>query len=165
MGVVASYEFDNLKEAIAKYYSAVSKIINAQNEDKDVALELLGERLISMNREIRPMIEKLGSNNEDAVKWIKNMDFSDLNFEVDNDGILKFLFLPAITTAESPRMAQVQMMPYGEEMGQSGDPISKPGKKELKREDYKATKKVNINQLPIDESKNPTLISPASIVH
>lgn len=160
---------NNLTDAIAKYYSEVSKVINSENEDKDLALELLGERLITMNREIRPMIEKLGNNNnEETVKWLSNMDFSELNLEVDNNGILKFLFLPSITTAEPWKGAQVQMVPYNEEMGNAANGTGdKPGKKELKREDYKTSKKVELNQLPINISsdmKNKVGINPAIIM-
>ena len=159
---------NDLKEAITKYYSEISKIINSENEDKDMALELLGERLITMNREIRPMIEKLGDN-EDTTKWLKEMDFSELDFETDSNGILKFLFLPSITTAEPWKGGQVQMVPLIEEMGVPAEGYGdKPGKKELRSEDYKTTRKVDINQLPIDESadmKNKTGISPAIITH
>ena len=153
---------DNLQAAISKYYSEIGKIMNSQNEDKDLALELLGERLITMNREIRPMIEKLGSNNGTA-KWLKDLDFSELSLETDNDGILKFLFLPAITTAESPRVAQVQMVTPQPEMGQEKDAVNAPSKGELKHGDYKKYSREEINQKPIEE-KGPNLINPASIM-
>lgn len=164
MNQIPMVNTSDLKEAISRYYSEISKIINAQNEDKDLALESLGERLITMNREIRPMIEKLGDN-DGAIKWLKDMDFSELNFETDDNGILKFLFLPSITTAEPWKGAQVQMVPLNEELGQGADPLGKPGRKELKREDYKKVPKEEIKQKPIDESKNPVFISPASIMH
>ena len=159
---------NDLRVAIAKYYSEISKIIDAQNEDKDVALELLGERLITMNREIRPAIEKLG-NNDETTKWLKGMDFSELNFEIGNNGILKFLLLPSITTAEPWKGAEVQMVPLQEEMGVAADGTgAKPGKKELKREDYKRVPKDEIRQRPIEESndmENKAGISPAIIAH
>jgi len=65
---------DDFGKAISKYYKMIAGIIEAECKDKNISLEVLGDIILQRNRQIRPMVEKLGDTNAKAF-------FDEFNFE------------------------------------------------------------------------------------
>jgi len=76
-------ETESFQEALTKYYSEISQLIRTEIGDKDVALEVLGEKILQTNRDVIPMLAELGQKSED-IKFIQNMDFSRLEHFFQN---------------------------------------------------------------------------------
>ena len=78
---------DNIGEAISKFYQEISKLIQSQVSDKDIAMTLFGEKVIQTNRKAIPLLNGLGKSLE-AI-WLKNLDIS--NFTIPfNPDIIKY---------------------------------------------------------------------------
>jgi hypothetical protein len=78
---------DNIGEAIGKFYQEISRVIQAQTADKDVAMNIFGEKVIQTNRKVIPMLNMLGKPKEAA--WVKSIDFSKITLPFNPD-VLKY---------------------------------------------------------------------------
>ena len=134
---------DDVRQAVNKYYSEISKVLRNQTSDKDMALELLGEHVVQSHRYIRQAMAKLAQNNP-TVKWMEDWDMSKITLDCFDKG---FMMPPTAITGG---------VPLNEEMGHARDGIDmKPSRGDLKPEDYKKDKKSNKEQEPTKiETKN-----------
>lgn len=76
-----------LKRAISKYYKEISNIIEAQIEDKDIGLDIFGEKVVGVNRKVIPKLANLGKS-QDAL-WLKSFDYSLLQLPYNEDSIME----------------------------------------------------------------------------
>jgi hypothetical protein len=154
---------DSFKEAVAKYYHKIADIIDSQTEDKDISLDILGDILLTANRQIRPMIDKLGKMEE--KQFIAEFDYSVIDYPFKDDMVLKQSPTSNYIMADTPKVMSHHMMPADNEYNQGTNATGeKPGRKDLAEEDYKKNKKSLECQQPIeiaDETKN---IAPVSIM-
>jgi hypothetical protein len=138
-------------KAIAKYYSLIAGAVQAKESDKDMALEIFGEKLLQLNRSIRPMINKLGDTK--AAMFLLDFDYSEIDWPFNDQWL-------TITKAEQPRSMQIGNVPPNEELGYPandyGDKPSKKGDNTLSPQD-----KARQNQRPIEE-KETRDIAPVS---
>ena len=157
-------ETDSLTDAIARYYRAIADIIEAGSEDRDIGLEIFGERVMSINRAVRPMIEKLGDM--DTAKCLEEFQYDLLKLDMTEDLIKQFFFNPSLM--EPAKSAQVQMLTPQPEMGQEKDAVNSPSRGDLKKKDYEAQPKKRLEQQPIQsvsDLKHKNSISPAVVMH
>lgn len=77
----------DLKRAIAKFYKEISKIVENQTEDKDIALDLFGEKVVQTNRGAINKLANLGKSQE--VLWLKQFDYSLLDLPFEENTILE----------------------------------------------------------------------------
>ena len=149
---------DDFSRAISKYYQKISDLIEANTDDKDVSLGIFGDKLLQVNRQIRPLIEKLGD--EKAKSFFDSFDSTGITFPFDEQLFLKQT-QQDVVIASNP--------PYQEEMGQgpSNPGQLRPSRGDLKPGDYK-NKKAGIPecQQVIDEEGNDArAIQPAIVMH
>jgi hypothetical protein len=141
---------DNFTKAISKYYSLISSTIEAKAKNKDMGLEIFGDKLLEINRAIRPLVEKLGDRK--AAMFLFDFDYSDLDWPFSEEQILK---------AELPRTMQIGMVPSEEELGYAGNDYGmKPSKD--KDESVGQEDKRESSQKPIEEKEDKG-ISPVSV--
>jgi hypothetical protein len=76
---------ENFGEAIAKFYQEVSRLIQAQTVDKDMALNIFGEKVVQTNRKVIPMLNGLGKSVE--AWWLKNLDLNCITLPFNPDVI------------------------------------------------------------------------------
>ena len=142
---------DEFTRAISKYYSLISGTIDAKGKDKDMALEIFGERLLQINRAIRPLIAKLGDTK--SAMYLLDFDYSNIDYPFNEDEFLK---------AEMPRVMQISGVPLNEELGsaasETGNKPSKKSEKPLQSIDNRES-----SQKPIEE-KGDRNIRPVSIM-
>ena len=139
---VNSLVTENFKEALAKYYSSVSRIMDVQNNNKDLALELFGEHVLNTSRNSRKLMAELDKMTE--VKMLENLDYSQLSIPFNSDFIIKYepqsdVFGIAPRTYDSTEV---------ECQNNSGGKI---GRKDLKESDYEEIKLHPDEQDPIEE--------------
>lgn len=116
---------DSLQEALSKYYSSVSKIIEAQTQDKDMGLELFGEHCLNTARQTRQMMASLGNANKSLI--LNSLDFSALEFPYNENWISKY----------EPQSSVFGIVPVQEEMGMGASEGGwKPSRGDLTDEDY-----------------------------
>lgn len=148
--VLSTEEF---QEAIAKFYSEISKIMKNKTSNKDMALELFGEKVIENNRNILPMIAKLGDDS--TAKWLINFDSTLIEpFFKDNGSLGLFEKYEPISNFFA-------INPVQEEQGQGeSENATKPRRDAISIDDYKKDPKIETNL--IEETGTP-YISPAGI--
>jgi hypothetical protein len=137
--------------AIAKYYSKIASTIESNTKSKDMALDVFGDKLLQINRSIRPLIAKLGDSK--SASLLLDFDYS----------VIDWPFNEEFFKAELPRVMQIGMVPVGEEMGvganATGDKPSLEKDETMSPEDTKRE-----CQKPIEEDGNRN-IAPVSIAH
>jgi hypothetical protein len=124
---------DSFRNALSKYYSFMHKIIRSEVEDKDMALELLGDHVVLNNRKIMPMLAKLGS--EEGVKFLKEFDYDELEVFIKYE----------------PQVGIVQGVPTPEDQDGAGEGGRKVGRKDLTKDDLKVERVSRLEQQPIEE--------------
>ena len=133
---------DNLQEALTKYYSSVSRIIEAQSENKDMGLELFGEHCLQTARETRRMMSALSS--VEKAEFLNQLDFSELEFPFNENWVVK----------NAPQADVFGIVPVREEMGMgAAEGGKKPSRGDLTEEDYEEDSKDEECQDPIEEGK------------
>ena len=85
---IESTTTDDFREALAKYYSSVSRMIDTQNEDKDLGLEMFGEHVINTARKTRNLMAELDRGME--AKMLDELDYSEIAMPFDPEFILKY---------------------------------------------------------------------------
>ena len=150
---------NNIGDALSRYYHCIASLIKDQTEDKDIALDIFGEKVITNNRNIVSMLGELGK--EEEMKLLKSMDYSALEYFF-KDGTSINLFEKYEPVGNVFEIVSVQ-----EEQGYGaaeGGKIPKRG--DLTSEDYKSKTKEEEHQKEIEIEdklgKNP--INPAGEV-
>ena len=139
---VISLVTEDFKEALAKYYSSVSRIMDSQNNNKDLALELFGEHVLNTSRNTRKLMAELDKMTE--VKMLENLDYSQLSIPFNSDFIIKY----------EPQSDVFGIAPrtYDEtEVECQNNPGGKIGRKDLKESDYEEIELHPEEQDPIEE--------------
>jgi hypothetical protein len=139
---VPSATTSNLQEAMSKYYSSVSKIINAKNEDKDMGLEIFGDHVLQTARNTRKLMSALDKMIE--VKMIENLDYSQISLPFNSDFILKY-------EPQSDVFETVPLPQDSESVEAPSEAGGKIGRKDLKKEEYKNNKVDDKNNEVIEE--------------
>jgi hypothetical protein len=133
---------EDLQEALTKYYSSVSRIIEAQSEDKDMGLELFGEHCLQTARETRQMMSALST--AEKAEFLNQLDFSELEFPFNENWVAK----------NAPQADVFGIVPVREEMGVgAAEGGKKPSRGDLTEEDYEEDEKDEECQEPIEEGK------------
>lgn len=133
---------DDLSHAIDAYYQQITSILMAKDEDKDLALELFGQKVMMINMSAMERLDNLIEGQ--SQKWFKE------------------LLLSYISKYE-PAVGRFHQMPMPNQ--QEGDDANTwqhggVGRKDLKEEDYKKPKK-NLLQEPIDGGTDKPHLPPA----
>ena len=138
----------DFSRVVAKYYKLISNAIKADGKNKDMALELFGEKVMQINRAIRPMIDGLGDKK--AAMFLLDFSYDVLDLPFDEASILKF---------EMPRVMQTGGVPPIEEMGSGADTKGlKPSKEADKTLPPSREKCQDPIEVPKDRSINPAVI-------
>jgi hypothetical protein len=66
-------ETDNFADAITDFYTIISHIIDSHTKDKDLALNIFGNKVVMMNRAILPRLARLGRMSE--VKMLEAINY------------------------------------------------------------------------------------------
>lgn len=140
---IPSVTTDSFQEALAKYYSSVSRIIDTQNEDKDIGLELFGEHVLNTSRKTRKLMAELDKMVE--VKMLENIDYSDLSLPFNPEIIMKY-------EPQGDFFGIVPPAHNSEEVECSPEDGRAIGRKDLGEKEYKREKKQNKEQDPISEN-------------
>ena len=152
---------ERFKEALAKYYSEVSKIIDAQNENKDFALEMFGEHVLQTSKNARRLLNEM--NKMEEVDLIENMSYEDLSIPF-NEKVFDYTLKDIVTKAD-PQSDFFGIVPVNEEMGAGmSEHGVKPSRGDLTESDYKKYKPDEKCQQPIEEEKSQG-IQPAIITN
>jgi len=77
---------ENIGEAIGKFYQEISRLIQAQTDDKDIGMNIFNEKVVQTNRKVIPMLNNLGRPKQ--AMWLKNLDFSLIKFPFND--VLKY---------------------------------------------------------------------------
>lgn len=134
---------DSIQEALSKYYSSVSKIIEAQTEDKDMGLELFGEHCLNTARQTRQMMSSLGNTQKSVI--LNSLDFSTLEFPYNENWLSKY----------EPQSCVFGIVPVQEEMGMGASEGGwKPSRGDLTDEDYEEEELEEENQEYIKQPKS-----------
>jgi len=147
-----TYEYSNIREALAKYYSIIGKIITSQSEDKDSSLEAFGEEIILRNRNVRRQMDEL--NKSEEVEFLKDLDFSTLTLPFLEDFILKY----------QPSSVLGTLPIYTESNAGTNERGESPSRKDLTTEDYHKKEKSKLMQMPI-KGEPSKAITPALITN
>jgi len=139
---VNSLVTESFKEALAKYYSSVSRIMDAQNNNKDLALELFGEHVLNTSRNTRKLMAELDKMTE--VKMLENLDYSQLSIPFNSDFIIKY-------EPQSDVFGIVPRTYDSTEVESQNNPGGKIGRKDLKESDYEEIELHPDEQDPIEE--------------
>lgn len=138
-------------KAIAKFYKLISATIKSDASDKDMALEIFGDRVMQINRTVRPMIDRMGDTK--AAMFLFDFNYDQLDYPFDEETFLK---------AELPRTISIGMVPTQNELNQGtddkGETPSKKGDQTVSQDNPK-----ELCQKPI-ETKNDRSINPVSIM-
>jgi hypothetical protein len=142
---VPSIVTESFREALARYYSSVSKIVDAQSEDKDVGLEVFGEHVLQTSRNARRLMLEMDKSVE--LDLIENMSYDELTIPFNEDLILKY----------EPQSNVFGIVPAQEEQGVGASETgSKPSRGDLTERDYKNEHlKAKTSPIEEDESEGP----------
>jgi hypothetical protein len=80
-------ETDEPKRAIARYYRSISNLIDAHTDDKDVALDLMGDQIVLNNRRAITALSMLGQPKE--AEALKGFNLAYVTFPFDEEVFLK----------------------------------------------------------------------------
>jgi hypothetical protein len=132
---IESTNTEDFREALAKYYSSVSRVIDTQNEDKDLGLEMFGEHVLSTARKTRKLMADLDKSYE--ADMLGNLDYGELEMPFNPDFILKYEPDPIIKADPTGDFFGIVPITNNSEDTQCeaeyGDKI---GKKDLKEDEY-----------------------------
>jgi hypothetical protein len=127
-------ETDKLREALTKFYSMVHKVIRNNANDKDIAMDILGDHVVMNNRKILPMIAKLGDH--EGMKFLNSFEYDVL------EEFIKY----------EPQSGIVAGVPVQREQDSPDDKNLVVGRKDLTDDDYKKNKSICAEK-PIEEEK------------
>lgn len=140
---VPSIVTECFQEAISKYYSSVSRIIQSQVENKDMGLELFGEHVLNTSRNTRRLLAEMDKSLE--VSLLDSFDYSELQFPFNTDFVMKY----------EPQGDVFGIVPAPNESNvgeaEGGKTVSR---KDLRNEDFEEYKNEEKNQKCIKETTN-----------
>lgn len=158
---IASLNTEDFREALAKYYSSVSRVIDTQNEDKDIGLEMFGEHVLSTARKTRKLMADLDKSYE--AEMLENLDYGELEIPFNPDFILKYEYHGSMKKADPlDFFGIVPSNTNSEDVECEAEGGQKIGKKDLKENEYHEKKDDRDYQSVIEEDKADG-IQPASI--
>ena len=132
---IESTKTNDFREALAKYYSSVSRIIDTQSEDKDLGLEMFGEHVLNTARKTRKLMADLDKSYEATM--LESLDYGEIEIPFNPDFILKYEPDPIIKADPTGDFFGIVPITNNSEDTQCeaeyGDKI---GKKDLKEDEY-----------------------------
>jgi len=142
---VPSLTTDSFREALGKYYSSVSRVIESNTDNKDLALELFGEHVLNTSRNTRKLMSDLDKQSE--VKMLESLDYTKLSIP----------FNPDFITKADPTGDFFEIVPPvhdSTEVESANDTGTKIGRKDLDENDYEHSEIDDEEQNPIEEESS-----------
>jgi hypothetical protein len=151
---IPSVVTEDFREALAKYYSSVSRIVDTQNEDKDIGLELFGEHVLNTSRNTRRMMAELDRGME--AKMLSELDYSEISLPFNPEFILKY-------DPQNEFFGIVPATQNSEEVECPSETGGAIGRKDLKEKEYHKGKKDEVDNQKAIEEEDADGIQPAII--